>query len=54
MKLKELIEILQTFEDQETDVVIFYDEFGYCDIVDIRYDKDVDSVIISNFELQSK
>lgn len=54
MKLKELIENLQSFEDQEKEVFIFYDEFGDQDIIDTRYDKNIDAVVISNYELQSK
>lgn len=54
MKLKELIENLQSFEDQEKEVFIFYDEFEDQNIIDARYDERIDAVVISNYKLSSK
>lgn len=51
MKLKELIEILQSFEDQEKDVVIHYDESGDSSVVENAiYDTTNEIVIIRNYD----
>lgn len=50
MKLKEVIEILQTFEDKEKEVVIHYDEFGDSNVENVIYDTTNEIVIIRNYD----
>lgn len=50
MKLKEVIEILQSFEDQEKDVVIHYDESGDSSVENVIYDTTNEIVIIRNYD----
>lgn len=50
MKLKEVIEILQSFEDQEKDVVIHYDESEDSSVENVIYDTTNEIVIIRNYD----